>query len=105
MVEHPNQSQPNPGARPPCTLVEFGTITSGRWPNSLLPFFLPQVSRVAIRSAVCDLGADVALLPGAVLPLGLALPPAAARHPPPEGHVQAEGQGQGTPFSAVVRFE
>ena len=48
---------------------------------------------MAIRSAVGDVGADVALLPGPVLPVGVAVPPAAPRHPPPEGHVEAQGQG------------
>ena len=55
--------------------------------------FPSQVSGVAVRAAVGDVGADVALLPGAVLPLGLALPPAAQGNPPPQGHVQAQGKG------------
>ena len=48
---------------------------------------------MAVRAAVGDVGADVALLPGAVLPVGVAVPPAAPRHPPPQGHVEAQGQG------------
>ena len=63
-----------------------------------------QVPRVAVRAAVGDVGADVALLPGAVLPLGLALPPAAQGNPPPQGHVQAQGKGRLKPLDFEFNY-